>query len=272
MPTRHAAGRSRAATAEPERRPRRVNRAARSVTIRRVRADAPPPAIEVAAGLIRDDAGRYLITQRPSGTHLAGLWEFPGGKRHAGESLEQCLARELREELGAAFAVGERVETVTWDYPEKRVVLHFYRCRHTGGTIVAHVAAALAWVAPERLHAYEFPPPDRTLVARLQAPRACRFWTAAADPCDSSNRMTTVAPPALVNLRDYEAAARDRLPPAVYDFYAGGAGDEITVRDNEAAWGRLRLRPRVLVDVATRIPRASSRSRARPPPSAWSRS
>ena len=56
----------------------------------------------------------------------------------------------------------------------------------------------------------------------------------------------------LCNVRDYEAAARERLPPAVYDFYAGGAADEITVRDNEAAWGRVRLRPRVLVDVSDR--------------------
>ena len=134
-----------------------------------MRPATPPPTIEVAAGLIRDEAGRYLITQRPPGTHLAGLWEFPGGKRHAGESLEQCLARELREELGATFAVGERVETVAWDYPEKRVVLHFYRCRHTGGTVVAQAVAALLWVAPERLHEYEFPPPDQRLLARLHA-------------------------------------------------------------------------------------------------------
>src|SRR5262249_61904312 len=89
---------------------------------------AVPLVIEVAAALIRDSAGRYLITQRRRGSHLAGLWEFPGGKRDAGEALESCLARELTEELGARFTVGERVDTVRWEYPDRTVVIHFYRC------------------------------------------------------------------------------------------------------------------------------------------------
>lgn len=127
------------------------------------------PIIEVAAGLIRDEAGRYLITQRPLGSHLAGLWEFPGGKRNAGETLEQCLRRELAEELGASFVVGEAVATVQWDYPEKTVALHFYRCRLASGAIAPHVAQAMAWVEAGRLGDYDFPPPDRALVERLQA-------------------------------------------------------------------------------------------------------
>src|SRR5438876_624291 len=71
--------------------------------------------IEVAAALIRDAAGRYLITQRRSGSHLEGLWEFPGGKREPHESFEQCLRRELTEELAATFRVGKLVETVRWE-------------------------------------------------------------------------------------------------------------------------------------------------------------
>jgi len=88
-----------------------------------------PLVIEVAAALIRDTAGRYLITQRRRGSHLAGLWEFPGGKLEAGESPAIALRRELTEELGATFDVGKLVETVRWEYPDRMVVLHFHDCR-----------------------------------------------------------------------------------------------------------------------------------------------
>ena len=123
--------------------------------------------VEVAAGLIQDDQGRYLITRRRAGTHLAGLWEFPGGKRRAGETLEACLQRELREELGASFGVGEKVETVRWEYPEKVVVIHFYRCRLAAGAVKRYEAQEIAWVAPERFADYQFPAADAELLARL---------------------------------------------------------------------------------------------------------
>jgi len=90
---------------------------------------------EVAAALIQDSAGRYLITRRREGTHLAGLWEFPGGKCHAGETFEACLRRELGEELGGSFTVGEKVETVRWEYPAATVVIHFFRCRLVAGQV-----------------------------------------------------------------------------------------------------------------------------------------
>ncbi|MBI4246585.1 MAG: 8-oxo-dGTP diphosphatase MutT [Candidatus Rokubacteria bacterium] len=125
--------------------------------------------VEVAAALIQDDAGRYLITRRPPGTHLAGLWEFPGGKREPGETLEECLRRELKEELAGDFAVGEKVDTVTWPYPEKTVTLHFYRCRLAAGTIEPRQCERLAWVEAADLGDYEFPPADRALIARLRA-------------------------------------------------------------------------------------------------------
>ncbi|OLC17546.1 MAG: hypothetical protein AUH29_01610 [Candidatus Rokubacteria bacterium 13_1_40CM_69_27] len=125
--------------------------------------------VEVAAALIRDEAGRYLITRRVESSHLAGLWEFPGGKREPGETLEACLRRELLEELGADFTVGERVETVTWRYPAKTVVLHFYRCRLSGGKIEPREQQAFAWVEPAHLAEYDFPPADRALIERLRA-------------------------------------------------------------------------------------------------------
>ena len=120
------------------------------------------------AALIQDDTGRYLITRRRGGSHLAGMWEFPGGKREPGESLEEAMRRELAEELSACFAVGERVETVRWEYPERTVVIHFYRCRLESGTIQPQESQAMEWVAPERLGEFAFPPADRELIARLR--------------------------------------------------------------------------------------------------------
>jgi mutator protein MutT len=124
--------------------------------------------VEVVAALVQDEQGRYLITQRRKGSHLAGLWEFPGGKREADESLEEALGRELTEELSAGFAVGQRVETVRWEYPERTIVIHFYRCRLESGTIEPREDQAMAWVAPERLSDFDFPPADRDLIARLR--------------------------------------------------------------------------------------------------------
>jgi 8-oxo-dGTP diphosphatase len=123
--------------------------------------------VEVTAALIQDAEGRYLITRRRRGTHLEGLWEFPGGKREPGEALEACLRRELEEELSATFSVGDVVATVRWEYPEKTVVLRFYRCRLEAGAIEPRESQAMAWVPAERLRDYEFPPADLGLIARL---------------------------------------------------------------------------------------------------------
>lgn len=124
--------------------------------------------VEVAAALIRDERGRYLITQRRRGSHLEGLWEFPGGKVELHESAQECLRRELAEELSATFVVGDLVETVRWEYPDRVIVLHFFDCRLAAGRIEPREAQAMAWVAPENLDDYEFPPADRALIERLR--------------------------------------------------------------------------------------------------------
>lgn len=125
--------------------------------------------IEVAAALIRDAHGRYLITQRRRGSHLAGLWEFPGGKLERDETPAACLRRELTEELSATFTVGDLVDTVRWEYPERTVVIHFYDCRLESGAIVPREAQQMEWVEARSLDAYDFPPADRTLIERLRA-------------------------------------------------------------------------------------------------------
>jgi 8-oxo-dGTP diphosphatase len=131
-----------------------------------------PLVIEVAAGLIRDAAGRYLITRRRRGSHLPGLWEFPGGKLEAGETPQIGLRRELAEELSATFAIGPLVETVRWEYPDRTVILHFFDCRLESGVIEPREAQAMLWVEPARLADYDFPPADRELIQRLRGRHA----------------------------------------------------------------------------------------------------
>ena len=90
------------------------------------------PLVDVSAALIFHD-DRLLITRRRAGSHLGGLWEFPGGKREAGETFQQCLAREIREELGMEIAVGELFEEVVHHYEERSVRLKFFVCQWLQG-------------------------------------------------------------------------------------------------------------------------------------------
>ncbi len=83
--------------------------------------------IEVCAAVIRHDS-RVLLARRPPDSHLAGLWEFPGGKVHDGESLSDCIRREIREELGRHIEVHDHVATIDHQYPEKNIRLHFFEC------------------------------------------------------------------------------------------------------------------------------------------------
>jgi 8-oxo-dGTP diphosphatase len=129
----------------------------------------PARPVVVAAAVIEAD-GRYLITRRERG-HLAGLWEFPGGKLAPGETLAEGLRREVREELGADVTVGERIDTVIYHYPGRTVELHFFRCAVAGGCVTPLEGQELAWVTPEELARYPFPPADASLLARLGAPR-----------------------------------------------------------------------------------------------------
>lgn len=124
--------------------------------------------IDVTAGLVFRDT-KLLITRRPEGTHLGGLWEFPGGKLEPGESFETALVRELDEELGIDVAVGELIESIDHDYAEKSVHLRFFRCRWMNREPHPHEVAAIAWVTRDELSDYEFPAADARLLDKLRA-------------------------------------------------------------------------------------------------------
>lgn len=122
-------------------------------------------AIVVAAAVVERD-GRFLLTRRPAGSHLAGVWEFPGGKCEPFESLTDCLVRELREELAVDAVVHEEVLATTYEYADRRVELHFFRC-----TMQAEPSPALGqemrWVRRADLEQLELPPADASLIHQL---------------------------------------------------------------------------------------------------------
>jgi mutator protein MutT len=124
--------------------------------------------VTVTAAVIERE-GSFLLTRRIEGTHLAGTWEFPGGKCEPGESLHDCLRREIREELGVECAIGDEILQVTHDYPDRRVVLHFFRCGIAGEPAPC-IGQEMAWVARERLRGYDFPPADAELIEMLSRP------------------------------------------------------------------------------------------------------
>jgi 8-oxo-dGTP diphosphatase len=124
--------------------------------------------IEVSAALIFHK-GKFLITRRHASAHLGGLWEFPGGKREANETFEECLVREIREELGVEISVGELFESVTHAYPEKTVCLKFFLCELISGEPRALGVATFKWIGKNKLMNYEFPAADAQLLEKLRA-------------------------------------------------------------------------------------------------------
>lgn len=121
---------------------------------------------------MRDARGRVLLARRTAGRDLAGLWEFPGGKREPGESAEAALARELQEELGIQVELGGHVITVPQRYPDKRLRLDVRHVTGWTGSARGREGQALAWVPPQKLPSYAMPPADRPVVAALLQPDA----------------------------------------------------------------------------------------------------
>ena len=129
--------------------------------------------VEVSAALIFHD-GKLLITQRHADAHLGGLWEFPGGKRESDETFEQCLVREIREELGLEISTGELFEEVVHAYPEKSVRLKFFICKILSGEPQPLDCAAVKWIGPAGLEEHPFPAADARLIEKLKA--AADLW------------------------------------------------------------------------------------------------
>ncbi|WP_454717646.1 8-oxo-dGTP diphosphatase MutT [Caulobacter segnis] len=128
------------------------------------------PIVLVAAAALIDVDGRVLICQRPQGKSLAGLWEFPGGKVESGETPEQCLIRELQEELGITVAQACLAPFVfaSHSYESFHLLMPLYLLRRWEGQVTRKEHEALAWVKPDKLTDYPMPPADEPLVAWLR--------------------------------------------------------------------------------------------------------
>ena len=119
----------------------------------------------VLAGVVERD-GLFLVSRRLKGTHLADLWEFPGGKCEPGELHDACLAREFLEELDVEIEVGPQILITEHAYPEKTVRLHFRRCQLRGEPRPM-LGQEMRWITREEMRLLPFPAADRDLIRLL---------------------------------------------------------------------------------------------------------
>ena len=126
--------------------------------------------IVVSAGILIEQ-GRVLLTQRKAGSHLAGAWEFPGGKVEAGEDPRDALARELTEELGIEATAGDVIEVTFHRYAERAVMLIFYLAERRSGSPEPQAidVAAFRWARADDLVDAEFPPADVVILEKVRA-------------------------------------------------------------------------------------------------------
>jgi A/G-specific adenine glycosylase len=137
---------------------------ASALPVRRSR--KPVPHYDIVAAAVAKN-GRYLLGKRPAGGLLGGLWEFPGGKIEPGETPEQALLRELREETGIRIRVDEHIVSIDHAYSHFAITLHLYRCAHVSGRVQKRYHTEVKWVPRSRFDRYAFPAANLKLLDRV---------------------------------------------------------------------------------------------------------
>ena len=125
--------------------------------------------VHVAAAVIYGQDGRILLAKRPDHVHQGGLWEFPGGKLRDGESVQAALSRELEEELGIQVIAGEPLVQISHDYPDKLVLLDFWKVTQFTGEPSGAEGQPVKWVAVEDLPSYSYPEANKPVLELLGA-------------------------------------------------------------------------------------------------------
>jgi len=121
----------------------------------------------VAVAILVNEAGQVLIARRPAGKQMAGCWEFPGGKVEPGETPEECLVRELKEEMGMRVEAGAFLAEIVYDYSWGKVQLMAYETHLVAGEFTLLEHEAMAWVRLEDMGAYGMTPADEPLIEEL---------------------------------------------------------------------------------------------------------
>jgi mutator protein MutT len=129
----------------------------------------PLPHKQIGVAVIWNDSGEILIDRRKIGGAMGGLWEFPGGKIEAGETVTDCIAREIREELAIEITVGEHLISIEHTYPTFIVTLIVHNCQYLSGTPQPIECDEIRWVKPEDLDKYQFPAANSAIIAAIGA-------------------------------------------------------------------------------------------------------
>jgi len=124
---------------------------------------------QIGVAVITNQSGKILIDRRKTGGEMGGLWEFPGGKIEPGESIAECIAREIKEELDLAISVGDRLTTITHNYETFKVTLHVHDCEYISGKPTPIECDEIRWVEPSQMDQYQFPQANAQIINLLQS-------------------------------------------------------------------------------------------------------
>jgi 8-oxo-dGTP diphosphatase len=128
----------------------------------------PLPLKQIGVAVINNQQGKVLIDRRKSSGEMGGLWEFPGGKLEPGETIEECIQREVKEELAMEIEVGDRLTTITHTYETFSVTLYVHYCQHLSGQPQALECEEIRWVKPAQMNQYQFPQANIQIINLLQ--------------------------------------------------------------------------------------------------------
>ena len=126
------------------------------------------PQKRIGVAVIINDQGEILIDRRPNNADMGGLWEFPGGKVEPSETIEECIKREVKEELALDIKVGQHLISIDYAYPQVHISLIVHYCHHQGGEPQALASQEVRWVSLANIEQFKFPEANQQIITALQ--------------------------------------------------------------------------------------------------------